>query len=183
MIKPAAFFGSYVDAKFMRGLKVMRVSVDVPIEKSGEFIELFGVPDGANPVPVALARLVSAPSGAEGNGLGVSDAPAAIGTHAEPAKDQDKPRTPFKDLPRSQQAAIKCQDPEFQKWVYSTIIAPRVVGEPIAFFDDEPAEWTNQTIKSYLGIKSKTELDQEGPKALAFDRLITDFDLRNTVRA
>lgn len=181
MDRPAAFFGSYVDAKFMRGLKVMRVSVDVPIEKSGEFIELFGVPDSVSPVPVALARLnPEALTRREENGPDTSVASelaapprSEFGPHAEPAKDQDKPRT----YTRANLAAIKCDDETFQDWLilHYGITADRISKEPRQIVAD-------RLLKEVCGISSKKELDVPGAAQAAFDKLLATYDYRDQVR-
>lgn len=85
---------------------------------------------------------------------------------SSPVGPTTKERTPFRDLPRSQQAALRCQDQEFIEWINAV--------------DDSSAD---ALLKRKLGIASKKELDIDGPKSAAFDRLLTDYDLRHTVRA
>lgn len=170
MDKPAAFFGSYVDAKFMRGLRVMRVSVDVPIEDSNAFLAAFGAPNGTDPVPVGIARLKEEPlKRLEENGPDSVGTP--LGTPHARAEGQDRPRT----YSRSQIAHLKCQDKEFQSWMerqYSYV--------PSIGYSREGA--ADSMLKQLLDISSKKELDQPGPKAEAFDRLMTDFDTRAYAR-
>ena len=55
MDKAAVMRGVYVDCKFMPGLKSARISIDLPIEHSNEFLRMFGAPDRASPVAVAIA--------------------------------------------------------------------------------------------------------------------------------
>ena len=64
MTDKAIFEGCYSDMKFMRGYKVARISVDIPLEYASKFIEAFGAPDGVNPVRVAIARLQIGPDAA-----------------------------------------------------------------------------------------------------------------------
>ena len=177
MDKPCAFFCSYVDAKFMRGLKVMRISLDIPIEKSNEFLTAFGAPNAADPVPCAIARLDPEKALTRHENGSVSDAKAlaadadAAAPHADQAKT-DKPRTPFRDLPRSQQAAIKLQDGQFRYWMLQTfggINFPQGEDDTEAF---------DAALKKKLGISSKKELDTSPEKGEAFDRLLASFDYR-----
>lgn len=94
---------------------------------------------------------------------------AKTGGDAAPTKS----RTPFKELPRSQQAAIKCGDSEFQNWIIGKfdMIGLGVNGAR-----------ADETLKRLLNITSKKELDTNPEKAEALDRLMTDFDLRHSLR-
>jgi hypothetical protein len=97
-------------------------------------------------------------------------------TPAEPAPASEKPKL------RSNLAAILCKEnAEFRLW----LSCERPVEWDAAYdlFGNDTAAVANHTLKSVLGIKSKTDLDHEGPGALAFDRLTTDFAYRNMVRA
>jgi len=179
MDKPAAIEGCYVDLKFMPGIKCARVSIDIPIEHSNAFLKMFDAPDRANPVPVVVARLATSPaeqsssrlSGDTENGPDGKAPDPKAGRSAGPAtpvaeaQGQDKPRT----YTRSQIAAMKCQDQEFQVWLGGSECRGN-------------ARWCNQLLKGQLDIMSKSELDVEGPKAQAFDKLLASFDYRNQVR-
>lgn len=146
--------------------KVFQAVVELPIEQASQAIALFGQPDPDGATWLALARLAPTKSGP------VAKSETTSGVAVEPKRERKL----------SEIAAIKCNDPAFQMWVHGSIIAARAVGDVVAYFDDDPATWTSQTVKSHLGVKSRTELDVPGPKAEAFKRLLTDFDLRNTVR-
>lgn len=162
MSKPAAFYGSFVDAKFMRGLKVMRVFVDIPIEKSNEFLQAFGAPDGANPAPCAIARLNGAP----------------VPEKAEPAAEPERSTggAVARTYTNSQRAALKCRDRDFQKWIGDLCF--KTLGKQTCGGD--PYDAADQNLKDVLGIYSKTELD--GDKSPQWFALLTDFDMRNIVR-
>ena len=58
MSKPAAIFGSLVDIKNVNAHKSVRLTIDIPAEKAPEVVAMFGWPTMAEPVPVALARLL-----------------------------------------------------------------------------------------------------------------------------
>lgn len=149
MDKPAVIEGCYVDLKFMPGIKCARVSIDIPIEHSNAFLKMFDAPDRANPVPVVVARLATSP--------------------AEQPSGAQAPATPKPDrtYSRSQIAAMRLKDPKFSGWLYKR------------YFVAGPLEPVDKMLKRVLGIESKTELDAEGPKAQAFDALLTEFDTRN----
>jgi len=182
--KPCAFFASYVDAKFMRGLKVMRISLDIPIEKSNEFLTAFGAPNAADPVPCAIARLnpekalTRHENGPVTRGPEAEPAPAveAECPHADKGKGSDKPRT----YTRSQIAALKLQDEGFQIWLAETY--PQIWDRHYIDGGHMSPEAADLTLKEALGISSKRELDTSPEKGEAFDKLLTDFDTRGYTR-
>lgn len=169
MSKPAVMKGTYVDLRFMPGLKCARLSIDIPIEQSNEFLTMFGAPDRANPVWCAVARLQAAPSGAnKENGPDVLTRAVPVPTdavnlppHAE-AEGQDKPRT------RGQIAGMKLKDPSFQLWIARQCTKTVVMGATAA-------DTADAQLKLVLRIGSKTELN-EGPKADAWDRLLASYE-------
>lgn len=167
MSKAAVMQGVYVDCKFMPGLKSARISIDLPIEHSNEFLRMFGAPDRANPVHVAVARLQ------EGAGAPVPEKPV------EPeAVEKSKPK-------RSSLAAVMCKENEaFQVWLAEKY--PKVWDRYYAYEigsggNPSPAA-ANDTLKAVLGIASKKELDAIPEAAARFDALRVDFELRDLVR-
>jgi hypothetical protein len=156
MDKPAVISGVYVDCKFMAGFKVARISIDIPIEHSNEFLRMFGAPDRANPVHVAVARLQEGAS-----------APTVPEKAVEPAPVEKA------ETKRSNLAAILCKNSEgFQAWLVDTYWTGK---EDIGDYDG--------LLKRALGITSKTEIDTNPDKAEAWERMLTTFKHRNTVRA
>lgn len=57
-MKRAAIFGSLVDLKNVNSHKCVRMTIDIPAEKAAEIVTIFGWPTQAEPVPVAIARMV-----------------------------------------------------------------------------------------------------------------------------
>ncbi len=156
-----------MDAKFMPGLKVMRLSIDIPIEHSNEFLRMFGAPDRASPVWCAVARLAT-PAG-----------PLPSGARApERSEPEAKPRTPFRELPRSQQAALRCGDDEFQLWIATKYHAAWDSHYYGGQHTRTGLEAADLTLKEVLAIKSKRELDTDHTAAARWDALLTDFDTR-----
>lgn len=76
-----------------------------------------------------------------------------------PVKGGDKPgpKRAFNGLPRSQQAAIKCGDGDFQ-W----------------FLGSNPED-ADSVLKGALGITSKRELDTDPEAAKRWDALLTEY--------
>jgi hypothetical protein len=93
VVDAAAIAGSYSDLKLVKSRSVCQVVVEIPIEQAERFIAAFGMPIPGSEKPVALALL-----------------------NAEPKKPEEQVRRHFAQLPRSQQAALMCNDPAFQKW-------------------------------------------------------------------
>lgn len=93
------------------------------------------------------------PQKASCGGTGVGSTPSA------PAKRA------WKDLSRSQQAGIKCGEPEFQRWLGAR-------GRPETIVDD-----TARHLRERLGIDSRKQLDTDPAAAAKWDALMTDFDI------
>lgn len=164
--------------------KQLQITLEVPQEYAADALKMVGVADPSGTQWFALTRIQDAPLGATESGpdesglLGVNpcdDAPT-FSPHADPAKIQDSRRA-FSSLPRSQQAALKLHDQHFRLWLNNTFT--RVWSHHWNGSEDATAD---AVLKELIGIKSKTELDIEGPTALAFDRLLTDFSVRGIVR-
>ena len=92
-----------------------------------------------------------------------------FGPHADKAEGQDKPRTPFDNLPKSQQAGIKCGDDEFDAWLR------RLDG-------DVASEDTTTLLYYHLGITSRKDLDNDAAAAERWDRMLTSFEMRSHAR-
>ena len=165
--QPAAMAGVYVDMKFMPGLKMARISIEIPIEHSNEFIRMFGTPDRTDPVHVGIARLNA----------------AAVPERAEPAAPVVKAETVTVVRVRkpSEIAALKCQNEDFQVWLGTKY--PKIWDKHYIDGGYLSASAADLTLKEVLGIASKRDLDEpDGPKFHAFDRLLTDFEVREFAR-
>lgn len=83
---------------------------------------------------------------------------------------------------RSNLAAIKCkEDKEFQQWLWAEGIKAGLPSrKTMAPLTD--AEHSDMVLKELLGITSKKELDVPGPAQDAFDKLMTDYDMRSFAR-
>lgn len=101
MSAPAAIQAQLVDVRNVSSHKCVRLEIHVPAEQAGDVMAAFGWPTMADPVPVALARLIA--------------------EHAKP--EAEGPRTNrrmFSDMPLPQQAALRCQEPQFQEFLVDT---------------------------------------------------------------
>lgn len=170
MTKPAVMSGCYVDCKFMPGYKVARISIDIPIEHSNAFLQMFGAPDRADPVHVAIARLTP---------LGTDN------PKPEEPQENAKAEAVERKWSRSQKAALKCQDPAFQVWLATKY--PAIWDRHYFYLYEARGHHPSPiaadlTLKEVLGITTKRELDTDGHKAADWDALITSFELRDVVR-
>jgi hypothetical protein len=115
------FQGDYVDCKFLRTRRVAQIIIEIPLERGAEFVAAFGAPNPAQGVPVALARLESAPP-----------------------KQEPPARKSWNDFSYSQQAAIRCEDPDFQAFMETKMPGGM----------DTPSR-----VRHYCNITSRAELD------------------------
>jgi hypothetical protein len=169
MSKPAVMQGVYVDCKFMAGFKVARISIDIPIEHSNEFLRMFGAPDRANPVHVVVARM----------DVEALKAPTVPEKTAEPApvEKADSERSSS----RTQAAGRMVKEEAFQMW-----LADAYPSRWDKHYNPEgrtTAEAANLTLKEVLRITSKKELDADPDKGEDWERMLTTFKHRHTVRA
>jgi hypothetical protein len=145
MSKPAAIAGSLVDAKNVNTHKCVRLSIDVPAELAAQVFAAFGWPTMADPVPVAIARLV--------------DPKAATG-QPEPKEGRKK----WDELPPAQQAAIRCGEPEFRRFLVET---------GLAHDNEDPAE----TIRRTCDVESRAELNRSHEARGVWHQIEDDFFL------
>lgn len=92
-----------------------------------------------------------------------------------PRKAPVQPASPkvakhFSELPRSQQAGIKCGDEDFDNWLR------RLDG-------GYAGEDATTLLYYHLGITSRKQLDTDPEAAKRWDKFLTDFDYRDRVRA
>lgn len=141
MSAPAAIQGTYTDLKIVRSRKVCQIVVEIPLEASQGFVEAFGMPNPEAETWVAIARLKA----------GVAQ---ATGEHRE--------RRRFTELPRSQQAAMACNDPSFQVFVKEDIGGP-VIGKT----EYAAAE----CVRDYCDVQSRAHLDTNPQAGRLWDEL------------
>lgn len=168
MNKPAVISGVYVDCKFMPGLKSARIAIDIPIEHSNEFLRMFGAPDRASPVAVAIARL----------DVAALNAPSVPEKAVEPAKVEKAEGE--RSSSRTQAAGRMVKEEAFQIWLAEAY--PAIWDRYYIDFDNFSPEAANNTLKEVLGIASKKELDANPAKGEAWERMLTTFKHRHTVR-
>lgn len=128
MSKPLVIAGNLVDAKNVAAHKCVRLSIDVPAELGAEIVKTFGWPTMAEPVSVAVARL----NGALDN--------------VEPI-DEPRPRRQWSQLPLVQQAAMRCNEPAFQRFMFESGLAA-----------DLGEQGTIAGVRSHCGVPSRSHI-------------------------
>jgi hypothetical protein len=159
MSKPAAIAGSLVDAKNVNTHKCVRLSIDVPAELAAQVFAAFGWPTMADPVPVAIARLN--PSAGSSNGRTSDFDSENAGSSPAPAT---KERRKWDELPPAQQAAIRCGEPEFRRFLVET---------GLAHDNEDPAE----TIRRTCDVESRAELNRSHEARGVWHQIEDDFFL------
>lgn len=163
MMTPAAFSGDYCDLKFVKTRKVAQITIEIPIEQAAAFVASFGAPDPSQGVPVAIARLKPGSSAGEQGPL----KPEAEGSNPSPAANRKK----WDDLPYSQQAAIRCGEMAFWRFLRDE------KGYTDVFSPPEAAS----AVRHYCSCDSRKELDtKDRPQA---DWLVLDSHYQAWLRA
>lgn len=104
MTDRAALQGQLVDIRNVGTHKSVKLTIHVPEELALSVTEMFGWPTAVNPVSVALARLVVPADKPENEGLSPSLA--------------TKERRRWADLSAGEQAGIRCNEADFQRFLY-----------------------------------------------------------------
>lgn len=149
MSAPAAIQGTFADFKIVRGRKVAVLCIEVPLETADAALAaLGGIPNASSENWVAVARL--------NNDV------------VKPAQSDNanvvKPPRRFSELPPSQQAALKCNDPAFQRFV------SELTGQP-------PNEsYTTPAMRRLLNVNSRSVLDTDPAATERWLTLLRQFD-------
>lgn len=98
MTDTAVISGDFCTFRHVQGRKVLQIVIEVPAEAAGSVFAKLGMPGSGEGIPVAVARLQ---------------------TPSEPIAKPEAPkeRLPFTELPYSTQAAIRCGEPDFQRFL------------------------------------------------------------------
>lgn len=154
MSKEALIQATYADMKLVRTRSCAQLIFEIPIEQAPAAIEAFGVPLPGKEVWCAIARL---------------DLTKAT---SEPAK-AEKPRQKWDSLPLSQQAAIRCGEESFWRFLAETH-SLSVIGT-----SDEAAEF----VRIACGVKSRAEIGKTEASAKAWRDLDGEFQYWQRVYA
>lgn len=147
---PRAISGTYADLKFVKTRSVAQIVVEISIEKADDFLAMFGAPQPGSEVPVALARLVATPK-------------------VEPPAQKE--RTPFNQLPLSQQCAIRCGDAQFRDYMEQTFNH----SDGPQYIPLRTAEDAASLFRMTFGIASRSVLDTDARLGTAWKAMEDDY--------
>lgn len=131
MSAPAAISGDFATYRHVQGRKVLQLVIEVPAESAASVFAALGTPGAGEGIPVALARL------------------------AKPSESQDPPaeRKRFTDLPYAQQAAMRCQEPEFHEFLLSK------TGDAGSWRSDKPrSEVAAMAVRYLCEVRSRADI-------------------------
>ena len=146
----AAISAQLVDMRNVGTHKSLRLTLHVPEEYALKAIEAFGWPTGANPVPVALARLRTEASTREA----ASEAPARPAASRSLISPQHK---------MAMRAALLCKDPMFWRFLEANGIG--------GINEDEAAIY----IRSKCDVESRSEIRPNTQAGNRFDLIQSAF--------
>lgn len=147
----------FVDYARVATRNAFKLIFEIPLENADKALEVLGgTPVTGKEKWCALALLDPALFEKKGQ---AEQQPAS----PPPSPEKVKESTPFLHKPRSQQAGMLLNDPQFRAW----------------WGPDDGSEWNtveaDRALKAQLHIASKRDLDQPGPAADAWDRLVAQF--------
>ena len=157
----------YATWRPVQSRKLLQLVFEVPLEKQGEVLKYLGAPLPDRDIQCAIAVL-----NGEAGEPPVNRAPSKTAP-ASPTKRS------FDDLPYSQQAALKCQDAAFQKFI--TEREPKL---RLASFDDfanDPEERAKQItaeiVRRFCGVESRSEILPESDAGDKWNSLMDEYYL------
>jgi len=137
--------------------------------RKGQYVEFFldDGPDGSERHPFKGLK-----TGREkGQRFGLIAVPLDDDDAVAAPVGQEKTKRHWSDMTRSQKAALRCKDPEFQKWAWKKDGCPR------GWMPAEPSEsHATQWLRERCGVASRAGLDSNPEAAAAFDELMMTFE-------
>jgi hypothetical protein len=155
---PAAFSATFCGMRTVASRKVAQITMEVPIEQMATVLATLGPPSGVDPQWVAIA-LLDKKAAAQSQG-----AQAPVPSKSSPVNTREK--RSFRELPYSQQAALKCEDRAFRRFLEETHRS--VYGAT----DGNAAEIVRYICK----VKSRSEFDADPEAAGRWEELRDRFD-------
>lgn len=149
MTAPAAFAGSYADIVIRKTRSVFVVSVEFPLERYQAFVAAFGGPAPGAEIPVALARLAP-------------EKPATAPRNAN-GGDGGKERRAWGQLKLAEQAGVRCEDREFQRFICEQVGLP-IDGQTAAML-----------VRRLCGVDSRSEITPESNAGVAWVNLDAQY--------
>lgn len=153
MTDAAAISGDFATYRHVQGRKVLQLVIEVPAELAATVFATLGTPGAGEGIPVALARLHGP---------------------AEPIAKPEAPkeRRPFSELPYSQQAAMRCNEPHF--WNFLAAGAEMYWRDMIERYGNEASAATT-IIRRECGVQSRSEIIKGTPAGDKWEALEAEY--------
>lgn len=158
MSDTAALSGTFSDFRIVKGRKIAQLVVEIPLEEADRALKILGgvpLPDVERWVAVARLNPERASSNGKTSEFGSENEGSTPSARA-------KPHRRWSELPRSQQAAIACHDPQFQAWV--------TAGAPDPNEEDAAA-----LVRMECRVDSRRELDTDPVAGRRWDAYYTEY--------
>lgn len=153
----------------VQGRKVLQLVFEVPIEQTQHVLDMLGIPQSGGSKWCAIALLQNGSNAGERSNSRVGKKPSGSGEFSEKSEENEHsstpsrtiassagsgtsgaqeseanghPKKPWSEYPRSQQAAILCGDPDFQR-----------------YFDARDDKHCATKMREHWGIASRKEFD------------------------
>lgn len=151
-----AIAGTFSDFKLVKTRGVAQLVIEVPVEQAYAALEaLGGLPMPDQERWVGIAPLAAAPQTQLAPQLG---------------KGQEKESRPFHTLPPSQQAAIKCGDPDFLLWLVKVRLLNVAEGRDPG--PDDAAE----AVRRVCGVTSRAQITADPRAAQVWRNMLSSYE-------
>jgi hypothetical protein len=160
----SATMGTFSDFKIIRGRKVAQVIVEIPLEQADEALrKLGGIPNPAEERWIGLALLT----------LGVRPSVQQLESSRLEPKQLPAPKK-WGDLPLSQQAAIRCNEPDFQQFLAEHRTLGEEWGRAAREFDLE-SDAAASVVRYVCQVPSRAEITTNQLAAKRWRQLDDEF--------
>lgn len=145
MSAPAAISGDFATYRHVQGRKVLQLVIEVPAESAAAVFAALGTPGAGEGIPVALARL------------------------AKQKEPQEAPaeRKRFTELPYAQQAALRCREPDFERFLQE-----RAGPDGYLQLRGDRSDWVAAHVRFLCDVTSRADIG----KTLVSKNLWTDLE-------
>jgi hypothetical protein len=166
MNAPAAIAAQLVDVRNVGAHKSIKLTLHVPQEQAMAVMEAFGWPTGADPVPVALARLQEATAGVDRS----SPAKARGEEPGGAVSSSRRPQKSWHDMSAAEQAGVLCKDVKFHKFLQEMMPGPwKLLNKG----DDN--ERAALIVRAHCGVKSRSEIDGNEFAMMKWRAMVSDY--------
>lgn len=154
MTDAAVISGEFCTFRHVQGRKVLQIVIEVPAEAAGAVFGRLGMPGSGEGIPVAVARLQ---------------------TPSEPIAKPEAPkeRRPFSELPYSQQAAMRCQEPDFEHFLWDRTGLGQ--GAVLLIEGAPDADPIAAHVRHLCGVKSRSEIIKGTPAGDKWEALEAEY--------